>query len=190
MTAAMRAREAGHELVRMLLPLAWVATTAAILLAALGAAPTWITGERRDVRRVASIEEAERSLGARLALPAYFPDRLAWPPAVVRIAGGKGGGAALVLHAAADDRPAMELIQSVTPGAVLPAVLLRDRTVLHTSRTTIGPKPATLSRIALDGDTWQELAWVEQGRAMVLRSRGPMEELFRMAHSSHREGRP
>jgi hypothetical protein len=182
-----RAREAGLELARMLATLLWVVATSAAILAGLGALPGWIAGEARSVHRVATIEDAERRLGARLLTPAVYPERLAWPPAEIRIAGGRGGSAALALH----DRggaPALVLFQATEDGAPIAAALLGERTVLSTRRATIGSRPATLSAVLVDGDAWQELGWELAGRAIVLRSRGDVDELFRIAHSTHREG--
>ena len=66
--------------------------------------------------------------------------------------------------------------------------LLRDRTVLRTGPAAVGAVPATLSDVIVDGRPVREIAWVLHGRAMLLRSAGDLDELFRMARSSHREG--
>jgi len=190
MSATVAAKGMGLELVRLLAALAWVTATAAVGLAVLGAAPGWILGERRDVRLVASVDEAERVLGARLAIPTFFPSSLAWPPTSVRVAGGRGGGAELVFVRRSDGRPAVVLQQSTTPGEPIPAPLAAGRTELTTSRTTVGPRPAVRSRVLVEGEPWEELAWERDGRRLVLRTRGDLEELFRMAHSAHREGKP
>ena len=58
-----------------------------------------------------------------------------------------------------------------------------------TSPATLGGRPATLADVLWPAArAMRELAWELQGRAMVLRSAGDVEELFRMAKSAHREG--
>lgn len=178
------------EASRMLAALAWVATATALALGALGAVPGWLVGESQDVRRLASVEEAERWVGAPLASPSYFPARLGWPPAEVRVAGGRGGAAALTFRARPGEGADVQLLQATTPGLPIPPELLDVSRELSASRATVGPRPATLARVLVDGSTWDELRWERDGRAMVLRTRGEVDELLRMARSAHRRGAP
>jgi hypothetical protein len=187
---ASAARGTALELLRMVAALGWVAVTAALVLGALGALPGWLAGEEQDVRRVASLEEAERWVGGRLATPSYFPSRLGWPPAEVRVAGGRGGAAALTFRGQGGQGSSVQLLQATTPGAPIPPALLAVTRELSATRTTVGPRPATLARVLVDGVTWEELRWERDGRAMVLRTQGDVEELLRMARSAHRQGAP
>lgn len=179
-----------QEAARMLAALAWVVATTALTLAALGAIPGWLAGESRDLRRVASVDEAERWLGARVAIPSYFPARLGWPPAEVRVAGGRGGAVALTFRARSGDGPGVELLQATTPGLPIPPALLAVTRELSVSRATVGARPAELARVLVDGSTWDELRWERDGRAMVLRTQGGVDELLQMARSAHRRGAP
>ncbi len=188
--AAPATRGSAQEAARMLAALAWVVMATVLSLGALGALPGWMAGESRDVRRVASVEEAEQRVGARLASPSYFPSRLAWPPAEVRIAGGRGGAAALTFRARPGQGADVQLLQATTPGVPIPPALLEVSRELSASRATVGPRPATLARVLVDGTTWEELRWERDGRAMVLRTRGEVDELLRMARSAHRRGAP
>ena len=174
----------------MLAALAWVAAATVLTLAGLGALPGWLAGEPRDVRRVASVEAAERWLGARLASPSYFPARLGWPPAEVQVAGGRGGSAAFTFRARSGQGPDVELLQATAPGVPIPPALLAVGSELSATRATVGGRPATLARVLVEGKTWVELRWERDGRAMVLRTQGDVEELLRMARSAHREGAP
>ncbi len=184
--AVTRAREAGLELARMLATLLWVGATSALVIAGLGALPGWIAGET-SVHHVGTLEEAERRIGARLVLPGYFPERLTWPPAEVRMAGGRRGSVALVFvdHAGA---PALQIVQSSSDGEPIAPALLEGRSVLSSQPTAVGTRPATLSAVLLDGHPWQELSWDLRGRHVILRTRGEVDELYRMARTTHREG--
>jgi hypothetical protein len=141
------------------------------------------------VRPAADIAEAERRLGSSLFLPAYFPARLVWPPAEIRIAGGRGGSARVALAARGEPGHELVLLQSLTPGAPVAAELLGGPRVLSTRPTTLGGHPAQMSTVLVGGLAWSELSWVEDGREIRLRSRGELDELYRMAHSARREGR-
>jgi hypothetical protein len=180
--AADGAKGTGGELARMLATLAWVVGGAALLLGFLGAVPGWMAGGG-GARAVASIPEAEARLGARILLPAYQPARLGWPPAEIRTAGGRRGSVRLRL--APRDGPPVELVQATEPGRAIDPPLLADRHVLSERRTRIGNHPATLAQVTLDGTVWQELSFDVDGRAVLLRTRGDLDELYRIAHSLH-----
>lgn len=186
-TGADRAGGAGLELTRMLASLVWVLGATAATIAVLGAAPRWISGESRAVRGVATIQDAERRLGARVLVPGYFPDHLAWPPAEIHVAGGRRGSVRLAI-AARDGGPGVEILEATRDDEPIAPDLLQDRTVLRTQRTTLGPVPATISDVLVGGRPAREIAWTLHGRAMILRSAGDLDELFRMARSAHREG--
>ena len=184
---AQRAGPGALELARMVATLAYVVAATGAALAGLGALPRWIAGDAAASRRV-TLDEAERRLGTRLPLPAYYPDRLAWPPAEIRVAGGRQGAARL-RFAARDGGAPLELLAAAAPAFPIPASLLEDRTVLSSRKTTVGVHPATLASVLVEGVSWQELAFEVDGRAVLLRTRGDLDELVRMAKSLHIEGR-
>jgi hypothetical protein len=179
-------RSTGLEAARMLAVLAWVTTATAISLGVLGALPGLLGSEPREVRLVGSVEEAERLLAAPLALPSYYPSRLAWPPAEVRVVGGKGGAASLAFRAQGGHQAELVLLQGTTPGAAIPAALLAGATELSSSRTHIETVPVTRARVLVEGVAWEELRWDRDGCALVLRTRGDVDELVRLARSIHR----
>ena len=186
---AARAGATAAELGRMLATLFWVVAITAIVLAGLGAVPRWLGGEELRARRAATLAEAERRLGGALYLPAYFPARLVWPPTEIRIAGGRGGSARVALSARGEGGHDLVLLQSLTPGVPVAPELLGGPRVLATSPTTLGGHPARMSTVLVGGLAWSELSWVEEGREIRLRTRGELDELYRMAHSARREGR-
>jgi hypothetical protein len=183
-------RPIGPELLRMLAALGWVVAATAAALAGLGALPGWIAGEPHEVRTVAKLDVAERYLGAGLALPSYFPASLGWPPARIRVAGGKGGAIELTFHEQAGGADHLQLVQATTPGAPLPPVFEAQGSELASSPTTVAGRPARLTRRTIGGEIWQQLAWERDGCQMVLRTRGDVDELFRIARSAHRRGSP
>jgi hypothetical protein len=183
--AAERAKGTGAELARMLATLAWVVGGAAGLLAALGALPAWLTGGA-GARGAGSIQEAEARLGARILLPAFQPARLGWPPAEIRTAGGRRGSVRIRL--APREGAPVELVQATEEGRAIAPALLADRHVLSERRTQVGALAASLATVTLDGTVWQELAFDVDGRAVLLRSRGDLDELYRIAHSLHGRG--
>jgi hypothetical protein len=184
-TAVQRAREGLVDLLRLGAALAWVLLAAVAALAGLGAIPGWLAGETHEVRLVPSVEAAERWVGAPVALPSYYPERLAWPPAEIRVAGGVGGAVALRFAARTPGGPPVELLQAATTGTAIPAALLSIGAEVSSSRTNVGGRPAVLARVLVEGQTWEELRWERDGRAMVARTRGDLDELLRMAHSAH-----
>jgi hypothetical protein len=185
--SAERAGQGKMELARMLATLAWILGATVAGIAALGTVPAWLEGESAHVRTAATIQEAERRLGARILVPGYFPQRLEWPPERIRVAGGRRGSVRVTV-AARDGGPGLEILQATREGEAIAPVLLEGRTVLRSGPTTVGVVPARISDVLVDGHPAHELAWELRGRAMLLRSAGDVDELFRMAKSAHREG--
>lgn len=180
------ARWRPNDLWRTLAGLGLVLGATALTLVALDSVPSWIAGEPRDVRLVASVEEAERRLHARLLLPGYFPDTIEWPPASVRVRGGPAPGAALAFDGRRGGHY-MVLAQAGRPGDVpdrlLPAVNVLDETPVW----LLGEKVSLRRFVGPDGQVWRELAWHAKGRQLVLRSRGSVEEMLRMARTVREE---
>jgi hypothetical protein len=177
---------AGLEVARMLATFVWVTGATIVTLAVIGAMPGWITGDKGVVREASSVQDAERRLGARVLVPGYFPDRLLWPPRAIHVAGGRRGSVRIDL--AARTGPEITLLEATREGEPIAPELLGERTVLRSSRTSVGTLPAILSDVLVDGTLHRELAFELSGWAVVLRSSGDVEELFRMARTSHRQG--
>jgi len=180
--------KATEEVLRSVLTLLLVLGGTAGLLAALDSAPGCIQGVPRGVRRVKSIEEAERRLRGRLALPAYFPDTLRWPPSAIRVAQDASPAVALAFEGRAGGVEVW-LAQTMAGDGPIPPSLLPEATVLGKGTVTVGGEEGTLSRIVgEDGTIWHEIAWRQFGRRLALRGKGPLDQLVRMARSAHREG--
>jgi len=159
---------------------------AALLLSALDAVPSWVAGEPRDVRRVSSVEEAERRLRVRLFLPGYFPQTIEWPPSTVRVVAGRSGGAALAFDGRSGGH--YMLLAQAARSPEVPPRLLPPATVLDESPVWLQGQRVSLRRIVgPDGTVWRELAWQAGERGLVLRSRGSVDEMLKMARSARQE---
>jgi hypothetical protein len=148
------------------------------------AIPGYISGRPRGVTPVGTIEQAERRLGGRLRLPAYFPESLRWPPVSVDIYPGPPAAAAIAFAGA--DGPAVRLVlcQTLGPAQSMPVKLLPPGLFLEAARTTVGGEQGTLTRIQLDdGRIVHELTWQDAGRLLVLRFDGSVEQLMTLARS-------
>jgi hypothetical protein len=181
--AAARPRALLLEALRAAGALVAVLAAAAVALAAVDAVPAWLAGESREVRRARTVDDVERRLRTRLLVPFYFPSTLAWPPERVRWVAGPPGAVLLEVKRHGGG-PRLLLAQTVAPGAV-PGRLLPEAQVLSRSPVAVGAAEGTLSRVVDEGGgvAW-EVAWEQGGRSVVLRSRGSLDELLRMARSA------
>jgi hypothetical protein len=171
-----------REAVRAVAALAAVMAAAAVALAALDAIPAWLGGDARDVRRARTVDEVERRLRTRLVLPAYFPARLAWPPQRIRFVVGPPGAVGLWVDARAGG-PSLLLAQTLARGA-LPDRIVPEAQELDRSPVAVGAAQGRLSRVVEDGEVRWQLAWEQGGRSLLMRSRGSVDELLRMARSA------
>lgn len=171
------------ELGRFVVSLSLVLGATAGALRILDALPARLRHDEPGVRRVASVADAERVLGASVWMPAYFPDTLRWPATAVAVHAGPPPAVTVAFADGAGD-VAVIIVESLATAAVIPPVLPPQGTMLQVRSITVNEAEATLSRfIGLDGRVWHDLAWSRDGRTLVLRSRGPVEDLLRMAGS-------
>ncbi len=177
-----------EELLRSAVTLLLVLGGTAGLLAALDSVPGCIQGVPRGVRRLRTIEEAERRLRGRVALPAYFPDTLRWPPSAIRVVQGASPAVALSFEGRSGGVEVW-LAQTMGGDGPISPSLLPESTVLGKGTVAVAGEEATLARIVgEDGTIWHEIAWRQFGRRLVLRGKASVDVLVRMARSAHREG--
>ncbi|WP_176066611.1 hypothetical protein [Anaeromyxobacter diazotrophicus] len=170
------------EALRAVCGLVAVVAAAALALAVLDAVPSWVAGDARDVRRARTVDEVQRRLRTRLVLPAYFPARLAWPPQRIRYLAGPPGAVGLWVDARGG-APALLLAQTLGRGE-LPERLVPPAQELDRSPIQVGAAQGRLARVVEDGEVRWQLTWEQGGRSLLLRSRGSVEELVRMARSA------
>lgn len=155
---------------------------AAVMLYAVDALPALVTGEPRHVRRAATVDEVERRLRARLVLPYYFPNTYVWPPRKIRYTVGPPASAAVTAEGR-DPGGQLLVAETLAPGAI-PPQLIPDAQVIHKSPIAVGPYSGTLSRVVEDGLVGWQITWQQGGRNLLVRSRGSIEELLRIARSA------
>lgn len=180
-------RPASREIAGIIVTVAAVLGVTGGLLRAADSLPALLRG-REGVAYLPSIEAAERTLGERLWLPAYFPDTFAWPPTVVAVHRGPPPFVTLTFADRAGE-PVLVVSQSLGSGApALPGPLPSAR-VLHRVTVRLHGDEAMLARVVgRDGRTWHDLAWEMHGRRLSLLARASADEVLRMASSVR--GRP
>jgi hypothetical protein len=171
---------------RALWTLTLVLGGAAFALVGLDSMPTWLHGQPRGVRRATSVEEVERRLQSRVLLPSYFPDSLRWPPSQVRFTREDGGSVALDFQGK-DGAPALLLAQTLASAATIPEGIQGRLAVIQRQSAPLGEDAVLARVVAEDGTLWNQLEWSRSGRRFLLRGRGSLEDLIRMARSIHGE---
>lgn len=163
-----------------------VMVTTAVVLSALDRVPGLLAGTPHRARVYPGLEEAERALGARIWLPAFYPEDLRWPPSrveasasapttvLVRVRAREGGGEKLVVAQCLGcfDEPPTDLLP---PGRVL-----------GTSEVRVGTNAARLVRLLVGTREVHDLAWDQGGRRITLRYAGPVQQVLLMAGSMER----
>jgi hypothetical protein len=177
-----RPRKAGPTSGRALVQLLAVLVVAAACLRAADAIPALLTGAPRGVRQFDDVRALERDLGWKIPMPSYFPDILKWPPSVLRAF---GRSAATLLFVRRDNADPW-LLLGVASGQneALPPELATGTLVLQEGVSHLGGQPARVRRVRDDdGTAWTELTWRLPGRVVLMRYRGPLDELEMIASS-------
>jgi len=184
-----------RELPGILLPLLLTVAAAVLLLRILNALPEQLArvlagpppaqpvlSEKLEFH---SIEEAERELGVRIALPAYFPSSLVWPPASVR--GQKEPVKVVALmFLAADGRQALQLRELFAATEEFPLPVPEPAYTLESKQLEVnGGAARLLLGRAQDGSELNQLRWRAGEVHLVATTILPPGELIRIAESIH-----
>jgi hypothetical protein len=163
---------------------AWllVVAAAAVSLRVADAVPRVALGVPRGVVKAAGVTDLERASGRRMPVPAYYPDTLEWPPAEARMHA--GGSAAIWCR----QRPAggVVLIVATAPSGSreIAAAVLPAAAVLQREEASLGSRPAVVSRVRdADGAVWQQVQWRTPEQIILVRYRGTLDELLKIAGS-------
>jgi hypothetical protein len=161
-----------------------VVVAAAAALRAADALPRLALGVPRGVVRAADVADLERRSGRRMPVPAYFPDTIEWPPAESRLHA--GGSAAIWCRQRAGGGIAL-IVATAPPGADgIDAAVLPASVELQRERAMLGERQAAVSRVRdEDGALWQQAAWPGRGQIILVRYRGTLDELMKIAGSVH-----
>lgn len=165
---------------------AWliVVAAAAFVLRVADALPRMALGLPRGVVRALDVAALERESGRRMPVPAYFPDTIEWPPAEARM---HLGGSAAVWCRQRPGRGMALIVATAPPGAGgIAAAVLPDSVELQREEASLGGRHAAVSRVRdTGGAVWQQVQWRADAQIILIRYRGTLDELLKIAGSVH-----
>lgn len=160
-----------------------VGAVAASLLV-LDAVPWLLSGLVRGVTAHRSVDAAETALGAKLLLPAYFPDTYRWPPEEIRTVSRPTRAASIALVPLRAGGEPVLFVQSLDGDVPLPDSLLPAGKEFHRVTFDLDGTPAVMTDSLLPPDgTFHDVAFLAAGRRVVFRFRGDPAEILKMARS-------
>lgn len=178
-----------HALPRLIGVWLLVVGAAAAGLMLLDHVPTLLASAPRGARVYASIDEAERAIGARIWMPGYYPDELRWPPDRVEVAATRPPTVVVRVGGRDGDRARLTIVQTVGGDVPPPPGLLAKGQAMETTPTFVGDREATLARVLIGPSETHDLWWAQDGRRITLRYSGPVERLLLIAGSLERRAR-
>jgi hypothetical protein len=134
----------------------------------------------------ASIEDAERALGARIWMPAYYPDELRWPPRRVEVSAARPTTVAVRIAGRDGSGERLALVQTVGAHVPPPPALLPPGERMETTPVALGGRQATLARVLVGSRELHDLWWDQDGRRVTIRYSGPVDRLLLIAGSLER----
>ncbi len=171
------------HLLRTVGQLVVVTAIAAVGLRAFDSVPRLLTGLPRGVTQVRSLEALQLRTGFALPMPAYFPSALEWPPQDIRIY--RGQDIAVIVRQRATDEPALIVASAPSGAGGVQAPALPPATVLQTTDVPVGGGTAIrVQRVEDEARVvWHQATWRQAGRLTIVRYRGTVDELMRIAES-------
>jgi hypothetical protein len=155
---------------------------AALCLRAADAVPRLALGLPRGVVRAADLADLERRSGRRVPVPAYYPDTLEWPPAEARLHA--SGSAAIWCRRRGGSETALIIATAAAGMPEVAAAVLPASVELQREAATLDARPAVVSRVRdADGAVWHQVQWQTPGQIILIRYRGTLDELMKMAGS-------
>jgi len=175
---------AAHRIGPGRLVLTWLLVVAAsvVALRVADALPRAALDIPRGVSRAADVEGLERASGRRMPVPAYFPDTLGWPPAEARL---HSSGSAAIWCRRRDSRETALIVATAPGGAQAVAnAVLPSSIELQREAAVIGERALVVSRVRdADGAVWQQVQWQAPAQLVLVRYRGTLDELLKIAGS-------
>jgi len=171
-------------LLRMLAVWLLAVAAAAFGLRLADAVPRVALGVPRGVVRAPDVAHLERETGRPMPVPAYFPDTIQWPPSEVRLH--TGGSAAVWCRQRSGGGIALIVATAPPAGRDIAAAVLPASVELQQEETTLAGRPAVVSRVRDgEGAVWQQVLWRTPRQIILVRYRGTLDELMKIAGSVH-----
>jgi hypothetical protein len=184
---AARHRSVWLDLARSTIELVGLLLVVAMALRAVDELPGMAAGVVRGVRRVDSIAALERRVAHKMAIPAYFPDTLEWPPYELLEFGGTSASMAFRRQRTTDR---WMIVAMAVDAVAVAAQLLPPATALQSEATIVRDRPATVERLRdADGNLWYQVTWRSAGASRLVRYRGTLDEVMLIANSLDERGR-
>jgi len=164
-------------------PAVFVLGLAALALHGLDRVPAYLQPGTMP-QTFASVQAAERGLGMRIPLPAYFPDYLEWPPASVVARQRPGPQVSLLFRLQEGDDLGLAML--IAPEKALPPTLPMPIPAVVLSSRQIdldGTSALLVTGRGPTGGPFNRLSWVANGYRYTLATSRPVAELLRMARS-------
>ncbi|MFH1169680.1 MAG: hypothetical protein V1691_03185 [Chloroflexota bacterium] len=165
----------------LLLPL--VVGVMALCLYLLGMVPAQLQSQVVGVRQYSSLEAAQSDLGFAIAMPAYFPSYLSWPPASIR------GEFEPVLSVqttflSPEHAPVLVVSQTVSDSQEAPTSLPWMLTAQGELPVDIGGSQGVLAvGRGADGQVLNGVCWQADGFQFAIVTTEPVQELLLLARS-------
>ena len=148
------------------------------------ALPGVALGAPRGVRLFNTVADLERASGRRMPVPAYYPSSVEWPPSKQRIY--PDGSAAIWCRARSEGVPWLVIATAPARAGVVAPQVLPGSAELQRAEGSLGGQPAVLSRVRdADGAVWQQVQWRGPREIVLVRYRGTLEELMKIAGSMY-----
>ena len=148
------------------------------------AVPRVALGVPRGVVMARDVRQLERESGRRMPVPAYFPDTIEWPPAEARM---HTRGSAAIWCRQRTGRGIALVVATAPPGTrEIAAAVLPSSIELQREAAVIGVRALVVSRVRdADGAVWQQVQWQTPAQLVLVRYRGTLDELLKIAGSVH-----
>jgi hypothetical protein len=141
-------------------------------------------GAPRGVRRFDTVVDLERASGRRMPVPTYYPSTVQWPPSEQRIY--PDGSAAIWCRARSEGAPWLIIATAPARASVVAPQVLPRSAELQRGEGALGSQPVVLTRVRdADGAVWQQVQWRGPEEIVLVRYRGTLEELMKIAGSMY-----
>jgi hypothetical protein len=119
-----------------------------------------------------------------MPLPAYYPDTIEWPPVDSRY--DAAGSAAIWCRQRSSGVTALVVATAPPDLGAIAAAVMPGAVDLQREVSSMRGRPATLARVrGDDGAVWQQVQWRGLDQIILVRYRGTLDELMKIAGSVH-----